>query len=200
MRSHAFCYFHARLHSTTKLGVMDDVALPVPEDSRAIQESLGTLFQAILNSRIDSKKAAQLLWGLQIASSNLPRKPKPDPKSVPSVTRSKNGDELAPVLNVCDPWTECKGCADAKTCDRYFDFDALMGRSEADDAGKDKSGLTGSDGIDDNGVITDPARYRRFLGYKDDDDHDDDDEEDGKSLFGTLKVFKSLEHTLELDE
>ncbi len=90
MRSHAFCYFHARLHSTTKLGVLDEVTLPIPEDSAAIQESLGKLFQAILNSRIDSKKAAQLLWGLQIASHSLPRKPKPDPKSVPSVTRTKN--------------------------------------------------------------------------------------------------------------
>ena len=162
MRSHAFCYFHARLHSTTKLGVMDDVTLPIPEDFAAIQESLGTLFDAILNSRIDSRKAAQLLWGLQIASNNLPRKKTPDPKTVPSITRNKNGDELAPVINVCDPWVDCKGCKDAKTCDRYFDFDALARNINDDD--------------------------------------DDDDGFDIKEEFGTLRVLKKLNHTLEIDD
>jgi hypothetical protein len=207
LKGHAFCYYHARLHSTTKLGVMDDVKLPVPEDFAAIQESLGTIFQAILNSRIDSKKTAQLLWGLQIASNNLPRKPIPAPKTVPSVTRSKNGDELAPVINVCNPWVECKGCKDAKTCDRYFDFDALVGNSKADDAAKDKPALTRADCIDANGVITNPAGYRRLLGYKDDDDDndddDDDDDDDGfdiKEELGTIQVLKTLEHTLEIDD
>jgi hypothetical protein len=209
MRSHAFCYFHARLHSTTKLDKFVDVTLPVPEDFAAIQESLGTIFQAILNSRIDSKKTAQLLWGLQIASNNLPRKPMPAPKTVPSVSRNKNGDDLAPEFYVCNPWVECKGCKDAKTCDRYFDFDALLGNSKDDDAAKDKPKLTRSDCIDANGVITDPAGYRRWLGYKEDDDgneiddDDDDDDDDGfdiKEELGTLQVLKTLQHTFELDD
>ena len=209
LKGHAFCYYHARLHSTTKLGVMDDVTLPVPEDSAAIQEPLGRLFQAILSSRIDSKKAAQLLWGLQIASHSLPRRPKPDPKSVQSVSRTRDGVELAPVLNVCIPGKDCMGCKDAESCDRYFDFDALMGRSKAgadetDDAGKDKPAGVKPDYENPEGEILDRDEYRMRRwddgGDDDDDDDDADDEEDGKTLLGTLKVLNALKKTLELDE
>jgi hypothetical protein len=102
---------------------------------------------------------------------------------------------------------ECKGCKDAKTCDRYFDFDELLGDSKDDDAGKDKPAPKRSDFIDANGVITDPAGYRRWLGYKEDDDgneidDDDDDDDDGfdiKEELGTLQVLKTLQHTFELD-
>ncbi len=197
LKGHAFCYYHARQHSTTKLGVTDDIAFPIPEDSRAIQESLGTIFQAILNSRIDSKKAAQLLWGLQIASNNLPRKPQPDPKSVASVTRNRDGAELAPVFKVCDPWIDCERCADAKTCDRYFDFDELVGNKKTVDPPKDKPC------IDEHGVIFDEEEYRRqYLRdpHAHDDDDDNDDEEDGKSLFESLRFYKRLNHTLGLPE
>ena len=47
--------------------------------------------------------------------------------------------------------------------------------------------------------IIDMDEYMRQRGDFDDDD-DDGDEEDGKSLLGTLKVFRHLKHTLELDE
>jgi hypothetical protein len=208
MRSHAFCYFHARLHSTTNLGVTDDVTLPIPEDSRAIQESLGKLFQAILTSRIDSKKAAQLLWGLQIASSNLPRKPKPDPKSVPSVTRTRDGVELAPVLNVCDPITECSRCEKAETCDRFFDFDALVGlrkpdSDENDEAEEDKPKAGRPPCVNAEGQIIDVDEYRRQNGIgriDDEDDEDDEDEDDGKALLERLRFSRQMEKTLELEE
>ncbi|MGB8032082.1 MAG: hypothetical protein WCF30_20725 [Terracidiphilus sp.] len=210
MRSHAFCYFHARLHSTSKLGVVDDVTLPIPEDSRAIQESLGKLFQAILTSRIDSKKAAQLLWGLQIASSNLPRKPRPDPKSVPSVTRNKDGVELAPALDVCDPITDCGRCDKAETCDRFFDFDALAGLREPDsdetDEDGDKPVAERPPCVNEQGEIIDVDEYRRQNGiwcYDDKDEKkedDEDDEMDGKALLKRLRFSRQMEKTLELEE
>ena len=116
LRGNAFCYYHARLHSESKSGFANNFALPVPEDAAAIQESLGRLFNAILTASIDSKKTAQLLWGLQIASNNLPRKPKPDPQSVLSVTRDKKGVELAPVLKVCNPWQDGETCWMTPSC------------------------------------------------------------------------------------
>ncbi len=33
LRGHSFCYFHAKLHSTTRIGVSDDFRLPLPEDA-----------------------------------------------------------------------------------------------------------------------------------------------------------------------
>lgn len=218
MRSHAFCYFHARLHSTTS--VTDEVTLPIPEDSRAIQESLGKIFQAILTSRVDSKKAAQILWGLQIASSNLPRKPKPDPKSVPSVTRNKDGVELAPVLNVCNPITECNRCEKAGTCDRFFDFDALVGRKkpgsdETGDQDKRKRPTCEYDGKGQfvyksaQGEIIDRTTYfeldieamnARDREAEDDDDDDDDDEMDGVDVLHALRFSEQLKKTFEHED
>jgi hypothetical protein len=208
MRSHAFCYFHARLHSTTS--VTGEVTLPIPEDSHAIQESLGKVFQAILTSRIDSKKAAQLLWGLQIASSNLPRKPRPDPKSVPAVTRNKDGVELAPALNVCDPITECSRCEKAETCDRFFDFDALVGLkkpdSDEDDKDGDKPVAERRPCVNAEGEIIDEDEYRRQNGIApvDDKDHkeedNDDDEMDGRDVLEALRFSQHMKKTLELEE
>ncbi|MGO9324682.1 MAG: hypothetical protein ACLP07_08985 [Terracidiphilus sp.] len=208
MRSHAFCYFHARLHSTTSVTV--DFTLSLPEDSRAIQESLGKLFQALLTSRIDSKKAAQLLWGLQIASSNLPRKPRPDPKSVPSVTRNKDGVELAPVLNVCDPITECSRCDKAETGDRFFDFDALVGLkkpdSDEDDEDEEKPVAERPPCVNEQGEIVVVDEYRRQNGIRriDDEDHKEvDDDEDGmdrKDLLESLRFSQQMKKTLELEE
>jgi len=214
MRSHAFCYFHARLHSTTKLSATDDVTLPLPEDSRAIQESLCKVFQAILTSRIDSKKAAQLLWGLQIASSNLPRKPRPDPKSVPSVTRNKDGVELAPALDVCDPITECSRCKKAETCDRFFDFDALAGLKKPDsDEDKPKRPICELDAKGEivyknaEGEIVDPLPYlqskidaMKQLDEDEDDEDDDDDGMDRKDVLESLRFSRRMKKTLELEE
>ncbi len=121
LRGHAFCYFHARLHSATKVGLTDNIKLPVPEDARSIQLGLAQVFAALLSSRIDSKRAAQLLWGLQIAVQSLDRGvPTPeDIMPVKSVTHTNDGDDLAPVLEICEPDDDCNECEWADTCDEY---------------------------------------------------------------------------------
>jgi hypothetical protein len=211
LRGHAFCYFHARLHSTSRLGVTDSITLPIPEDSVAIQVSLGTIFEAILSSRIDSKQTAQLLWGLQIAANNLSRKPASDQKSVLSVTRNKQGLELAPVLRVCNSLTDCQnGCEYPASCGRNRAFDALLGRTpETDepsetgktDTGKDKLALARWDGTNAEGEIVDREAFMRRFGDDDnDEDDDDDEEEDGKTLLGTLLTLHDLKESLELDD
>ena len=211
MRNHAFCYYHARQHSNTKRGFADNFALPTPEDPVAIQESLGRLFQAILNSSLDQKKTGQLLWGLQIASNNLARKPKKDPDTVPSVTHTKDGDELAPVLNVCDPITECGRCKNAETCDRFFDFDGLAGLREPDsdetDEDGDKPVAERPPCVNEQGEIIDVDEYRRQNGiwcYDDKDEKkrrsDEDNKMDGKALLKRLRFSRQMEKTLELEE
>jgi len=217
MRNHAFCYYHARQHSNTKRGFADNFALPTPEDPVAIQESLGRLFQAILNSSLDQKKTAQLLWGLQIASNNLARKPKKDPDTVPSVTRTKDGDELAPVLNVCDPITECHKCEKAKTCDRFFDFDALVGLKKKDAVGDDEDKpkrptweLDAKGEVvckNSEGEIIDPAPYLQSeidavkqLDEDEDDEDDDDDEMDGRDVLEALRFSRQMDKTFEREE
>lgn len=214
LKGQAFCYFHARLHSSSKPGLIENGLLPVPEDSAAIQESLGRIFQAIVLSHIDPKQAGQLLWGLQIASSILPRKPQKDPRSVESLTHTKDGTELAPVFTVCQSGKDCKNCDKAATCERYFDLDEFLGRDKRRAAGTDhrsenkpanpkasdeeSSGEDPDSGEDSDG---DEALYASWDDDdEDDDDGDDDDEITAENFFETFQTFKNIEEALELDE
>ena len=116
LRGHAFCYFHSKLHSATSIGIWDDIKLPLPEDTAAIQLSIAQISAALLASRIDSKRAAQLLWGLQIAIQTIPRGIQFDPESIESLTHTKDGEELAPETRICNGFDKCKGCRYADGC------------------------------------------------------------------------------------
>jgi len=119
LRGHAFCYFHSKLHTTTKSSFLDDFKLPYAEDLTAVQVSIAQICDALLSSRIDSKRASQLLWAMQIASQNLPRTWTPSPNSIESLTGTSDGDELAPELRICNGFDECEGCQYAETCPNY---------------------------------------------------------------------------------
>jgi hypothetical protein len=78
LRHEEFCYYH----HTTRRPVENprrrrsreaQFDLPLPEDRSAIQSSIGEVLRRIASNEIDSKRAGLLLYGLQIASLNLPR-------------------------------------------------------------------------------------------------------------------------------
>jgi len=123
MRSHCFCYFHAKLHTRTSYDAarFGPLTLPVLEDPAAIQIAISRIFEAMLNGRIESKLAGQLLYGLQIASQHANHQIlDTGVDSVESMTQSKEGDELAPRLRVCNGLDICVGCKYEETCP---DFD-----------------------------------------------------------------------------
>ena len=88
------CYFHARIYQrqdlmiqthspippssinqptttpSTPLALPIEIDLPVLEDAESIQVSISLLVAALARNRIDSKRAAVLLYGLQLASAN----------------------------------------------------------------------------------------------------------------------------------
>ena len=84
-----FCYFHARLferqgslihnHSPINCGTATyqpeipplELDLPILEDAESIQVSITLLVAALARNRIDSKRAAVLLYGLQLAATNV---------------------------------------------------------------------------------------------------------------------------------
>jgi hypothetical protein len=92
----AFCYFHSRLYRRHKNLLENspvllendsnpvssatgqpqylpnplDLDLPPLEDVESIQVSISLLIAALARNRIDSKRAAVLLYGLQLASTN----------------------------------------------------------------------------------------------------------------------------------
>jgi hypothetical protein len=106
MRDHSFCYFHARVHTRSKLIDPRDLRFPVPEDFAAIQESIAKVLDAIVDESIGPKQSSQILRGLQIAMQTIPRTPAPPTESVQKVTLSKKGYELAPPLEFCPPALE----------------------------------------------------------------------------------------------
>jgi hypothetical protein len=73
-----FCYYH---HTTRRpvenprrrRSQQAQFDLPLPEDRSAIQSSIGEVLRRIASNEIDAKRAGLLLYGLQIASINLPR-------------------------------------------------------------------------------------------------------------------------------
>jgi len=78
LRQEEFCYYH----HTTRRPVADPrqrrsrrstFDLPHPEDRSSIQSSIGEVLRRIASNDIDPRRAGLLLYGLQIASINLPR-------------------------------------------------------------------------------------------------------------------------------
>jgi hypothetical protein len=65
LRGRRFCYFHYNL-----VGPRINV-LPLLEDGNAIQLELGEIIRSLVDERIDTKRAALVLYALQIASLNL---------------------------------------------------------------------------------------------------------------------------------
>jgi hypothetical protein len=78
LRGEELCYYH---HTTRKPTTgarrrrcrRSAFDLPLPEDRSAIQSSIGQVLQRIASNDIDPRRAGLLLYGLQIASLNLPR-------------------------------------------------------------------------------------------------------------------------------
>lgn len=67
LRTRRLCYFHFMSR------VPQIELVPILEDGNAIQTGVLEIIHAMLSGRLDTKRAALALYGLQIASCNLPR-------------------------------------------------------------------------------------------------------------------------------
>ncbi len=107
LRGEPFCYYH---HTTRKPAPRQSSAtkssfdLPLPEDRSAIQASIGIILQKIANNDLDPRRAGLLLYGLQIASLNLPKQqPQHDedaPEQVHEITTHPELGTLAPQTEI----------------------------------------------------------------------------------------------------
>ena len=67
LRGRRYCYFHYNL-IRPRVNVF-----PLLEDANAIQLELGEVIRGLIDQRLDTKRAALILYALQIASGNLRR-------------------------------------------------------------------------------------------------------------------------------
>src|ERR1700679_3129145 len=115
LRQEEFCYYH---HTTRKPITnprqrrtrRSTFALPLPEDRSAIQSSIGQVLQRIASNEIDPRRAGLLLYGLPIASLNLPKlqTAKPELQTVEEIT-------IDPALGVLAPRAEVSAIAERKS-------------------------------------------------------------------------------------
>jgi hypothetical protein len=103
-----WCFFHSRLHQRHQrfrpIPVVTDsilraqpVHLNALEDRESIQVALSVVINALASGQMETRQATGLLYGLQIASSNVARlAPKPSPpKVVVSAEPTSDGQYLA---------------------------------------------------------------------------------------------------------
>ncbi len=106
LRGEPLCYYHHTNRQPaetprarrSRLATFD---LPLPEDQSAIQHSIGQVLQRIASNDIDPRRAGLLLYGLQIASLNLPKPPASSRNAKPS-RESQSQPEIVEVI-VHDP-------------------------------------------------------------------------------------------------
>jgi hypothetical protein len=109
LRGEPFCYYH---HTTRKpaprqsLGKKSSFDLPLPEDRSAIQASIGIILQKIASNDLDPRRAGLLLYGLQIASLNLPKQQRDQdeeaPEQVHEITTHPELGTLAPQTEIVE--------------------------------------------------------------------------------------------------
>jgi hypothetical protein len=113
LRDSKFCYWHHKArfrhrHNDHIAGPISmegnsGLALPLLEDPNAIQLSIQEIMQAILDRRLDPKRAGLLLYSLQLACSNV-RNLQPQPE--------EDEAHIAAIGSDKAPFNECIGGED----------------------------------------------------------------------------------------
>ena len=123
LRGMPYCYFHTRLHRPAAeqgSARKKSLKLPVLEDRSAIQVALAQVLNALGSSKLDPRRAGLFLYGLQIASKNVPQNPFIlQCNAVPSVTHTPDGEDLAPEEIVCESDDDCSTCEVRDRCKEY---------------------------------------------------------------------------------
>jgi len=111
MKEKPYCYYHIRVHKLT-LGAsspavpyeQQDLEIPYLEDRAAVQIALSEVVSALAQRRIEFKRAALMIYALQVASSNA--KTSTDLVAVEQVrdaSQNEQGEHLAPETTTYEP-------------------------------------------------------------------------------------------------
>src|SRR5271170_786111 len=120
LRQEEFCYYH---HTTRKpianphqrRSRRSTFHLPLPEDRSAIQSSIGEVLQRIASNDIDPRRAGLLLYGLQIASLNLPKQRNTQRNAKPEPVETVQEITIDPTLGILAPRAEVSHATERKS-------------------------------------------------------------------------------------
>lgn len=121
MHGKPYCYFHLKLHdlkNAPRPKKKDPIKLNVMEDRSAIQIAVAQVLDALGSSRLDARTAGIFLYGIQLVSQNVERKTDilPYYGVAGSMTTTRDGEDLAPPLFVCDLSDDCHECPKRNVC------------------------------------------------------------------------------------
>jgi len=111
LRNEDFCYYH---HATRRPKPKPDLYrdtqssfdIPIPEDRSAVQAGIGVILQRVAQGQLDPRRAGLLLYGLQIAATNLPKIPGTPAESIPDIQEDPELGPVGPILEVVPPQKE----------------------------------------------------------------------------------------------
>lgn len=110
LKDKPYCYYHIRVHRLARnLGAVapyeqKDMQIPFLEDRGAVQIALSEVVSALAGHRIDFKRAALIIYALQVASSNA--KVPADLVALEQVREASEdeaGEVLAPEITTYEP-------------------------------------------------------------------------------------------------
>jgi hypothetical protein len=227
LRGMPYCYFHMRLHRALHSqkaepsavpgavpAAASDVALDLPavEDRTAVQLALTQVLQGLGSKSIDSRRASQLLYGLQIASQLLER-PKYISRDdyVQILTTNRDGDEIGPDKYVCDH-EDCNKCpfATKDQCTRWHYIDEEEDEDapapadaddddDDDDEDEDDAGDTEDDDTENHGEEVAADQIEGADAGEDDDEDDEFAGESTEDLIAGLQYLDSIKRQAGLD-
>ena len=129
LRDMDYCYFHNRLKTIAKPNRAKSHSapaeeeprkFPVPEDRSAILVALSQILNDLSSNALDTRRAGLLIYGLQVASQNVERRQDVLPfNGVRDVFRSRDGQELAHELRICEDADKCSTCKEKDTCNAF---------------------------------------------------------------------------------
>jgi hypothetical protein len=108
LRGQDLCYYHTRTRREGPCaGRTGTFVLARIDDRPAVQIALYDVLSRLAGGDIDYKRGSILLYGLQIASSNLSRNPQPaaadQPPQVEEITSDYHLGDLAPITEIPEP-------------------------------------------------------------------------------------------------
>lgn len=174
-----FCFFHDRLHSDALAAKFGPLRLPVSEDFSSILLALNRIANAIIDSRIDAKRAAQLIWIQQLALQVVNRRDSCNEESIQTVGQNALGEELAPSLALCESGDDCETCVHNTVCARspYADQFEEDDETEYQYEHQDTSGPASSTGDEDEDEEEEEGDSSGDCGEDENEDEDADDEQ-----------------------
>ena len=121
MRRCDFCYFHAKLHESTRGPARRKLKFSPIEDTTGLKTAVIQTLNALLSKGIDAKETGLILNGIRIIAQKVDDFRSSPRDTVHYVSRSEQGDELAPELCVNELGygklvEDCSDCPHRDTC------------------------------------------------------------------------------------